>query len=46
MPEFAESVVKIAIKDNVNLDVAQQLARFSGPVRLIRRTNDEMITTE
>ena len=46
MPAALESVVRVAIHDNVNLAVADQVARFPGPVRLIRRSSDEMISTE
>lgn len=46
MPAFLESTVELAVRDNFNLAVADQLSAFSGPVRLIRRSKDEMITTE
>ncbi len=46
MPAFLSSVVTAAVEDNVNLDVSGQLARFDGPVRLIRRVKDEMISTD
>ena len=46
MPAALEGVVRVAIHDNVNLAVADQVARFPGPVRLIRRSSDEMISTE
>jgi len=46
MPAFLADTVKIAVEENVNLDVAAQLARYSGPLRLIRRTRDEMISTD
>ena len=46
MPAALENVVRVAIHDNVNLAVSEQVARFPGPVRLIRRSSDEMISTE
>ncbi|CAD5214211.1 unnamed protein product [Bursaphelenchus okinawaensis] len=45
MPAFAENVVKVAIREQYNLNVAVQLAEYSGPVKIIRRYNDEVITT-
>ncbi|CAD5219709.1 unnamed protein product [Bursaphelenchus xylophilus] len=45
MPAFAENVVKVAIREQFNLNVAVQLAKYAGPVRIIRRYNDEVITT-
>lgn len=46
MPKFFESLVKMGVSQYVNLNVADQLKKFHGPIRLIRRTHDEMITTE
>ncbi len=46
MPQFLSGVVKVAIENNVNLDVASQLVEYPGPVRLVRRTKDEMISTD
>lgn len=46
MPSFLESTVRQAVSDNFNLNVAEQLAEYPGPVRLIKRAKDEMITTE
>ena len=34
------------MKNFVSLNVAEQLKRFPGPIRIIRRSLDEMITTE
>lgn len=45
MPAMLETVVRCAIQDNVNLNVAQQVIRYDGPIRLFRRTRDEMIST-
>ena len=46
MPAFLESTVRLAVGDNFDLDVAEQLSKYKGPVRLIRRSKDEMISTE
>ena len=46
MPAFLEPVVKVAVTDNVNLAVSDQVTKFPGPVRLIRRSSDEMISVE
>eukprot|EP00094_Tigriopus_californicus_P002171 TCALIF_02094-PA protein Name:"Similar to ABHD16A Abhydrolase domain-containing protein 16A (Bos taurus)" AED:0.10 eAED:0.10 QI:561/1/0.87/1/0.57/0.5/8/0/382 len=46
MPAMAENVVRVAINEFVNLDVAQLAERFHGPIRLIRRCRDEMIATD
>ena len=35
-----------AVKNFVSLKVAEQLKRYPGPIRIIRRSMDEMITTE
>lgn len=45
MPSFADKVVKVAIGEQFNLNVAVQLAKYHGPVHIIRRYNDEIITT-
>jgi len=45
MPQSLSSVVTKAIRSYINLDVSSQLAGYEGPVRFIRRSRDEMITT-
>jgi len=45
MPGIANGMVKVAIKTYMPLYIAQQLTRYPGPVLLIRRTKDEIITT-
>lgn len=40
------SMVKTAVEENINLDVAQQIVKYPGPVRLIRRLKDEMISVD
>jgi hypothetical protein len=46
MPQSLEKMVRIAIEDHMNLNVIDHLLRFNGPVRLIRRSHDEIITTQ
>ncbi len=46
MPAVLSGVVRVAIEDNVNLDVASQILEYPGPIRLVRRTKDEMISTD
>lgn len=43
MPTWTESIVRLAIREYVNLNVCQQLIRYPGPILLIRRTEDEII---
>lgn len=44
MPLWLESVVKLAIREHVNLHNYEQLSKYSGPILLIRRTDDEVIS--
>ena len=46
MPASFEPLVTTAINEFVNLDVAQQVNNYDGPVRFIRRLRDEMISTD
>jgi hypothetical protein len=46
MPSFLEPFVRRTIRDYINLNNYQQLSKYSGPVLLIRRTEDEVICTE
>ncbi|CAG9770407.1 unnamed protein product [Ceutorhynchus assimilis] len=43
MPGWWEPIVKLAIREHVNLDVYEQLVKFNGPILLIRRSEDEVI---
>ncbi|KAF8357978.1 hypothetical protein PRIPAC_92973, partial [Pristionchus pacificus] len=43
MPGFASSIVRVAIRDFLNLDIAGQLGQYAGPVRLIRRLQEEIL---
>lgn len=45
MPAFMAGLVTRAVRNYINLNVGEQLASYPGPVRLIRRSRDEMITT-
>ncbi|KAL4218880.1 Protein abhd16a [Mactra antiquata] len=45
MPDFAKSLVKKTVNRYLNLDIAGQLIKYQGPILLIRRSRDEMITT-
>jgi hypothetical protein len=46
MPQMLEPLVTYAVREYINLSIAEQLKRYPGPIQLIRRTMDEMITTE
>ena len=46
MPNFLAPLVSYSVKKFVTLNVAEQLKNYPGPVQLIRRTMDEMISTE
>jgi hypothetical protein len=46
MPGIMEPLVRKTIRDYINLNNYQQLSKYSGPVLLIRRTEDEVICTE
>ncbi|XP_018335468.1 protein ABHD16A [Agrilus planipennis] len=46
MPQSMESIVKLAIREYVNLNIAEQLLTYPGPVLIIRRTEDEVICLE
>ncbi|XP_018416136.1 PREDICTED: protein ABHD16A isoform X2 [Nanorana parkeri] len=45
MPESWRGLVTRTVRKYLNLNNAEQLCRYPGPVLLIRRTNDEIITT-
>lgn len=44
MPKFVEPIVSVAIRDHANLDVASYLIQYNGPISLIRRSEDEIIS--
>ncbi|XP_066918559.1 phosphatidylserine lipase ABHD16A-like isoform X2 [Clytia hemisphaerica] len=45
MPSFAVNTVKRVIRKYMFLDVTRQIVKYSGPVQLIRRQREEIITT-
>ncbi|XP_077192050.1 ABHD16B [Paroedura picta] len=45
MPKSWKKLVVRTVKDHFNLNVGEQLCKYWGPVLLIRRTRDEVITT-
>ncbi|XP_058461405.1 phosphatidylserine lipase ABHD16A [Malaya genurostris] len=46
MPESVSNIVKIAVRDYVNLNNTELISQYNGPVLLIRRTEDEIICSE
>lgn len=46
MPSSLEPLVRRTIREYINLNIAEQLIKYPGPVQLIRRTDDEIICTE
>jgi pimeloyl-ACP methyl ester carboxylesterase len=45
MPASWRSIVEYAIRQHLNLNNAELLCKYPGPILLIRRSKDEMITT-
>lgn len=45
MPKSWKKLVVRTVKEHFNLNVGEQLCKYLGPVLLIRRTQDEVITT-
>ncbi|XP_063920085.1 phosphatidylserine lipase ABHD16A isoform X1 [Zophobas morio] len=43
MPQWWEPIVRLAIREHVNLNIFEQLAKYPGPIQFIRRTEDEVI---
>lgn len=43
MPSWTKPIVKVAIREYINLNVYEQLIKYPGPILLIRRTEDEVI---
>lgn len=43
MPNSISGIVRIAIRDYVNLNNTELINQYSGPVLLVRRTKDEII---
>jgi len=45
MPSSMSGLVTRAVRSYINLNVGEQMSKYPGPVRLVRRANDEMIST-
>ncbi|CCD70699.1 alpha/beta hydrolase [Caenorhabditis elegans] len=45
MPTFFSTIVEHAIRNHMNLQIDKLLARYKGPIRLIRRLQEEILTT-
>ena len=45
MPTFMAGIVKHAVNNYINLNVGEQLSKYFGPVTIVRRLRDEMIST-
>lgn len=43
MPSSIAGIVRIAIRDYVNLNNTELINQFNGPVLMVRRTEDEII---
>jgi len=46
MPGFADGLVRQIVRNYLDLDVARHCINFPGPIRLIRRQRDEIISVE
>jgi len=46
MPGFAESLVLKILRNYLDLDVGRHCVHYPGPIRLIRRQREEIITSE
>lgn len=46
MPSFLEPIVYRTVRHHVNLNNAAQLCQYPGPIKLFRRTEDEVICLE
>ncbi|XP_061632123.1 phosphatidylserine lipase ABHD16A [Phyllopteryx taeniolatus] len=45
MPDSWRPLVQYTVRQYLNLNVSEQLLKYQGPVLLVRRTRDEIITT-
>lgn len=45
MPGAFSSIVEFAVRNHINLQIDKLLARYKGPIRLIRRLQEEILTT-
>merc|ERR1712062_874516 len=46
MPNFLAPLVSYSVQRFVSLNIAEQLKKYHGPIQLVRRTMDEMISTD
>lgn len=46
MPESVSGIVKLGIRNYVNLNNSELINKYDGPVLMIRRTEDEVISVE
>ncbi|KAK0065913.1 phosphatidylserine lipase ABHD16A, partial [Biomphalaria pfeifferi] len=46
MPQSWKNLVSLALRSYMDLNIADNLLEYQGPILLIRRTKDEIITTE
>ncbi|KAK0416317.1 hypothetical protein QR680_012412 [Steinernema hermaphroditum] len=46
MPKPVDFVVQYAVRKYLNLPISKQLSMYNGPVRLIRRSDDDIIVTD
>ncbi|KAK7095408.1 hypothetical protein V1264_006820 [Littorina saxatilis] len=46
MPQSWSGLVVMALRNHMNLNIADQLKKYPGPIKLIRRVRDEIIATE
>lgn len=46
MPKMLEPIIRQTVREHINLNNFQQLAKFPGPILIIRRTEDEIICSE
>lgn len=44
MPSSLSGIVKIAIRDHINLNNTEMMSQYNGPVLMVRRTEDEVIS--
>lgn len=46
MPRLIEPLIRLIIREDINLVIHKLVAQYPGPVTFIRRSEDEMISTE
>ncbi|XP_041369981.1 phosphatidylserine lipase ABHD16A-like [Gigantopelta aegis] len=46
MPNALKGIVVLTLRTYLNLNIAEHVTRYDGPLLLIRRSKDEIITTE